>query len=187
MIYYLNGKILSCKKDRIIVLVHDKAYEIIVSNVTDFEIGKEYIIYTHLVYKPEEIYLIGFLSEQLKDVFISLINVKGIGPRSALSILKNVRTNELLTAIKKNDIGFLKKIKGVGNKAACQILIDFKGEFHDVDSTDIVYQETSEALKQLGFHQKAIDDVMKTINTKGLKSEDCLKEALIKLRKKKHG
>ena len=79
----------------------------------------------------------------------------------------------------------MKKLPGIGAKAAAQIILDLKGELTGtkVKGDPSVYEEVYDALKELGFKGAAIDRVLATINEPDASSEEILKLALSKLRK----
>ena len=92
-------------------------------------------------------------------------------------------TTACSTAIASNNVAYLKKLPGIGGKAAAQIILDLKGELTGSKGDPGVYEEVYDALKELGFKGAAIDRVLATINEPDAKPEDVLRIALSKLRK----
>ena len=89
-----------------------------------------------------------------------------------------------MNAIASNNVAYLKKLPGIGAKAAAQIILDLKGELTGGSKGDPgVYEDVYDALKAMGFKGAAIDRVLATINEPGASSEDILRIALSKLRK----
>ena len=126
----------------------------------------------------------GFSSLDEKSVFLSLIKVKGLGPRTAIGALSSTTPSEVVNAIASNNVAYLKKLPGIGAKAAAQIILDLKGELTGGSKGDPgVYEDVYDALKTMGFKGAAIDRVLATINEPGASSEDILRIALSKLRK----
>lgn len=182
MIYFLKGIIHSYDKDNVIIDVNNVGYQVLVSNVDKFPIGKEILIYTYNVIREDEQYLVGFSTKEEKDIFLSLIKVKGLGPKTVISALKNTTPKLLADAISSNNVAYLKKLPGIGTKAANQIILDLKGELTGTKGDPGVYQEVYDALKELGFKGAAIDRVLATINEKDATSEEIIRIALTKLR-----
>ena len=90
----------------------------------------------------------------------------------------------MVNAIASNNVAYLKKLPGIGAKAAAQIILDLKGQLTGGSKGDpTVYDEVYEALKGLGFKGAAIDRVLATINEPDATPEQVLKIALNKLRK----
>ena len=185
MIYFLRGKVLLKDKDTLVIDVRDVGYQVLVSHVDDYEIGQEVFVYTYNVVREDEQYLVAFNTLEEKSVFLSLIKVKGLGPKTVIGALSATTPEQVVAAISSNNVAFLKKLPGIGAKAAGQIILDLKGELTgdgkkgDPGEYDIVY----DALKELGFKGAAIDRVLATINEPGASPEEVIKIALSKLRK----
>ena len=186
MIYFLRGKVSLIDGDTLVVDVRDVGYQVLVSHINDYEIGQEVLIYTYNVVREDEQYLVGSSTLEEKSVFLSLIKVKGLGPKSAIGALSSTTPDEVINAIASNNVAYLKKLPGIGAKAAAQIILDLKGQLTGTGGTKGdpgVYEEVYDALKNLGFKGAAIDRVLATINEPDATSEQVLKIALTKLRK----
>ena len=183
MIYSLKGKVLLTDGDTVIIDVRDVGYQVLVSHVNDYEIGQDVFLYTYNVVREDETYLVGFSSKEEKEVFLALIRVKGLGPRTVIGALSATTPNDVKNAIASNNVVYLKKLPGIGAKAASQIILDLKGELTGTKGDPTVYDEVYEALKELGFKGAAIERVLATINEKDAKPEEVLRLALAKLRK----
>ena len=183
MIYSLTGTIKENNAGFIVVECGPIAYQVFVARPDYFTIGANMTIYTHQVVREDEIYLCGFRDKDDRDMFLKLISVKGIGPRTGLGAMATTTSNELVTAISANNITFLKKLPGIGAKAAAQIILDLKGQLtgSGQKGNPRQYEEVRTALKQLGFRVSEIDRVLAMINIIDADSETILKEALAKL------
>ena len=184
MIYYLKGQIVSVSGNTVVIDVRDVAYELLVSHPDDFEVGSNALIYTYNVVREDESYLVGFKTLEEKAIFLSLIKVKGLGPRSVINALSTTTPQSVISAIASNNVAYLKKLPGIGAKAAAQIILDLKGELSPGEKGNPkMYDEVYDALKSLGFKGAAIDRVLSTINEPNLTAEDIVRIALQKLRK----
>lgn len=183
MIYFLKGKVAHIDGDTIIVDVRDVGYQVLVSHIEDYEINEEVFIFTYEVVREDDQYLVGFKTLEEKAVFLALIKVKGLGPKSAIGALSATTPTQVINAIASNNVAYLKKLPGIGGKAAAQIILDLKGEITGSKGDPGVYEEVYDALKELGFKGAAIDRVLATINEPDAKPEDVLRIALSKLRK----
>jgi len=183
MIYSLKGKVLLIDGDTVVIDVHDVGYQVLVSHIQDYEVGQEVFLYTYNVVREDEQYLIGFSSLEEKEVFLALIKVKGLGPKTVIGALSATTADDVKNAISSNNVVYLKKLPGIGAKAASQIILDLKGELTGTKGDPSIYDEVYEALKQLGFKGAAIERVLATINVKDATAEDVLRIALSKLRK----
>ena len=183
MIYSLKGRVLLADGDTVVVDVHDVGYQVLVSHVNDYEVGPDVFLYTYNVVREDETYLVGFSSLEEKEVFLALIRVKGLGPKTVIGALSATTANDVKNAIASNNVVYLKKLPGIGAKAASQIILDLKGELTGTKGDPTVYDEVAEALKELGFKGAAIERVLATINEKDASPEEVLRLALAKLRK----
>jgi Holliday junction DNA helicase RuvA len=184
MYYAFKGIIVDILKDSIALDVHDVTYLLLVSDRMNSK-SAEVTVYAYEVYNENDHYLVGFSSKLEKQAFLSLIDVKGIGPKTALNALKETTPDELFNAIKANNTTYLKKLPGIGPKAAAQIILDLKGQLAETDEkgNPKQYEEVEEALKNLGFKAKDIENVLATINEPDATNEDILRFALRKLSK----
>ena len=187
MIYFLKGQVEAVRKDAIIINVNNVGYEVLSSHPDDFSLGQEVKVFTHEVISEDDHYLVGFADKLEKEAFSSLIQVKGIGPKTALNALSAANPDELFKAISSNNTAYLKKLPGIGPKAAAQIILDIKGKLVESDAkgNPKQYDEVRQVLKQMGFKAKNVDDVLASINMPGANNQAILKEALHRLSAKK--
>ena len=183
MYYFLKGKIFLIEDDKVVLDVNNVGYELLVSHPSNYQVGEEVLMYVHNVVREDDNYLVGFKDIEEKKVFLSLIKVKGLGPKTAIGALASTTPQEVINAISSNNVAFLKKLPGLGAKAAGQIILDVKGELTGSKGNPKQYEEVYDALKTLGFKGAAIDRVLATINEPNATTEEVLKIALSKLRK----
>ncbi len=181
MIYFLRGKVSNIDEDTVIIDVHDVGYQVLVSHIDEYVIGDEVLVYTYNVVREDEQYLVGFRTEDEKKVFLSLIKVKGLGPKTAIGALSATTPEQVVNAIASNNVTFLKKLPGIGGKAAAQIILDLKGQLTGTKGDPTVYDDVSDALKEMGFKGAAIERVLATINEPNATPEEILRIALTKL------
>ena len=90
-------------------------------------LGDYLLVYTlHIVREDDELF-VGFKTIEEKNVFTKFISVKGIGPKTAINALKDTTIDKFKEMIINEDIKGLKKLSGIGPKAAGQIILDLKG------------------------------------------------------------
>ena len=183
MIYFLRGKIVLAENDSVVIDVNDVGYQMLVSHPDQYQIGEEVLMYTYNVVREDENYLIGFKDIEERKVFLSLIKVKGLGPKTVINALSAATPEDVINAISSNNVAYLKKLPGLGAKAAGQIILDLKGELTGSKGNPKQYEEVYDALKSLGFKGAAIDRVLATINEPNASTEDILRIALSRLKK----
>ena len=127
MISFLKGDIVEINVDYVLVDVNGIGFQVFVGKPQDYSNGRS-LIYTYYHVKEDGVSLYGFKTKQEQDLFLRLINVSGIGPKTASGILGATTTNSLISAIELGNIAFLKKLPSIGPKAAQQIILDLKGK-----------------------------------------------------------
>ena len=184
MYFSFKGPISYIGDDYVVVEVNNIGYQVFVPHVQDYGLGEIKTVYLYNVVREDEQYLAGFSSIKEKEAFVALISVKGIGPRTALNALSATTAEDLFNAIAANNVTYLKKLPGIGGKAAAQIILDLKGQLATgSEANPDQYDEVREALKSLGFKVKVIDDTLAQISIPNATNEEILRAALKKLRK----
>ena len=185
MIYSLTGTIVDRNLDTIAIDIGAIAYEVFVPRPEEFLLEEHCKVYVSEVLTQDDHYLAGFKTKLEKEAFQSLIQVKGIGPKTALSALSGTTPEELFAAISNSDAKFLKKLPGIGPKAASQIILDLQGKLVQEEPKEKQgenYPSVRAALKSLGFKVKEIDPAVSSL-PEGLDDQAALRTALKSLRK----
>lgn len=185
MYYSFEGTIVyNNQKDTIAIDLGSIAYELLVARTEDFKEGEKKKVYVYEVYGENDHYLVGFPSLLEKEAFLSLTAVKGIGPKTALGALGATKPEDLFKAIAASNTAFLKKLPGIGPKAAAQIILDLKGKLEESsipNSSSKRFDEVGAALKKLGFKKKDIDVVLSSPDVPELPNQELLRWALRRL------
>ena len=178
MYSYIKGLIVDIQSDHIVLENNGIGYLIYVSNPYAFSKGKEVVVYLYQQVKEDGILLYGFNLKEEKDLFLKLISVKGIGCKSACTMLASGDVEGICEAIESGNMTYLKKIPGIGPKAAGQIILDLQGK---VTATTVVNQELEEAMEvliALGYKQSEVDKVVKKLTDENLDTNGYVKKAL---------
>lgn len=190
MIAFVSGKVKLIRKETIVIDIQGIGYEVYTGNTFQFSLNQEVFLYTYQHVREDAILLFGFIEEQDYDVFMRLINVKGIGPKTALNLLVACPAKEMVEAIENDDIKRLKALPGIGAKTASQIVLDLKGKFVSMPSkedaiSNPVWQECQEALIALGYKPVALNAIKKELSArKDLKADEMLRLALSMIAKR---
>lgn len=185
MIGYLSGTIKYKELENLILDVQGVGYRVhvplFVWQGSSLGEKKELFIYTHV--KDDAIALYGFGSQADQEIFLKLISVSGIGPRTALNILSYAQgALNIIKAISEADVDYFQEVKGLGKKGSQRIIVDLKSkigglkelEFEGEADTDLM-----EAMKGLGYVKDEIRKVIKGID-QNLPLEEKIKLALRK-------
>lgn len=181
MYYYLHGNVTMHLKDSIVVECAGVGYRVLVSHPEDFIVGATQRIYVSLCTSQDEQYLVGFSSFAEKSIYERLITVKGVGPRSAMSILGGCSVERLRQAIDDSDVAFLRRLPNVGPKTASQIVLDLRGKLTlpiGSASGDRALDDAMIGLRNMGFTSQEIDEAVSRIPDRGLETEEYLRRAL---------
>jgi Holliday junction DNA helicase RuvA len=200
MISYVKGVLTEMFEDTIVLETGGIGYNIRVPNSVFSELpplGDTVKIYTYLHVKEDAMNLFGFTSRDDLYTFKLLLNVSGIGPKAALSILSAITPEDLRFAVLSEDVKAISAAPGVGAKTAKRLIIELKDKLQleevfekaltkqkKANDTDVLLarNEAVEALVALGYGSaEALRAVRDVENAADMDSEKILKEALKKL------
>lgn len=178
MIAYLSGKLLEKQANTLIVDVGGVGYEVSIPLSTFYEIGDIGIdvqlrIYTHV--REDAIQLFGFKTNRERELYLRLISVQGIGAKSGIAMLSGMSADELILALRTEDLAKLSTIPGVGRKTAERMVIELRDKVGDVcvegtsalDAAttgsvpvDDVFEDALSALVNLGYQRNAAEKAL---------------------------
>lgn len=179
MIAFLSGKLLEKQANSVIVDVQGVGYEVTIPLSTFYEIGEvgadlSLRIYTHV--REDTLQLFGFKSEREKQLYLKLISVQGIGAKSGITMLSGMSADEIIVAIRTDNLARLTSIPGVGRKTAERLVIELRDKLNDISSAsvqesvgtaqtnlpvDAVYDDALSALTNLGYQRNAAEKALK--------------------------
>jgi Holliday junction DNA helicase RuvA len=178
MFSYIKGKVVENEKNYITIENNGIGYQIFVANPFSFPVNEEKIIYIYTHIREDEFSLYGFNSMEEKELFLRLINVKGLGPKMALPMLATGSVAGIIDAIDRENILYLTKFPKIGEKIARQIVLDLKGKLTVSEDTKTDgLEEVIEVLESLGYKNSDIKKILPKISP-DLKVEEQVKEAL---------
>ena len=178
MFNYIKGKVESYGPNYISLDNNGIGYMIFVPNPYVYQEDKEYKVYIYSHVREEEFSLYGFRTEQERDFFLRLINVKGVGPKLALPILASP-VDAIYDAIERENILYLTKFPKVGDKVARQIILDLKGKLVKNDDlfTNDGLDELMAVLDSLGYKKTDVKKILPQVDA-SLPIEQQIKDAL---------
>ena len=118
MIAFLKGRLVFKEPTQVIIDVNGVGYQVAISLFTYGEIKDQenILLHTHLAIREDAHVLFGFSGEPEKRLFQQLISVNGVGPSTAIVMLSYMSSNELKSAILREDAAALQSIKGIGGR-----------------------------------------------------------------------
>jgi Holliday junction DNA helicase RuvA len=176
MIGQLRGKLADKRPNSVLIDVGGVGYVVAVSLSTYAALGELHtdvalLVYTHV--REDALALYGFISAREKQLFEMLISASGVGPSLALKILSGMSVEELVPAIRGNDLARLTKIPGVGRKTAERMVVELKDRL-DAISADVISKPSASvggavsdieadvlsALVNLGYDARAAEEAV---------------------------
>lgn len=149
--------------------------------------GSDVKLFTYLAIRENDHALYGFLTKEERELFIRLIDVSGIGPKTALSMLGHSDHINLVSSIKQSNVSALCKVPGIGKKTAERLILEIKDKLpHDLgelfEKSDKLSSDAAMALTHLGYSQMHAEKAVKS----ALKNEDIEDLALLITEALKH-
>lgn len=168
MIRSLTGTVQALFSEGVLLDVHGVGYEVLVSTHHSQQLlskqgsAVQVSIYTHV--KEDALQLFGFVSEQERELFVQLLSVSGVGPRTALSVLDK-GSGEVVSAIQNSDVAFFQGVPRLGKKTAQKIIVDLQsklGKIHDLALGPVssALREVQEALVGMGFSDASVREAL---------------------------
>jgi len=207
MIAYLSGTLLSKQATSAIVDVGGVGYDVAIPLSTFYELGEvgapvQLRVYTHV--REDTLQLFGFKTARERELFLQLISVSGVGPGLAIKLLSGMNADEMVGAIRTNNLARLVSVPGVGRKTAERLVVDLRDKIAALSSPaleeefaakaaaagastsgDSIRNDALSALANLGYQKSAAEKaVTKAVDEGGeLSVEVILRRSLRALAK----
>ena len=178
MIAYITGSIVKKDPDHIILDHNGMGYLIYMGERSMNYLPmneKNTRIYTYMNVKEDAIDLYGFHDESDREFFQLLLSVTGVGPKSALAALGMYSASEIGYAIIGEDEMTLKKIPGIGQKAAKQMILDLKSKIDTGALVENSLKGEESSLNQGGNESPDLTDAMLAMNSLGYSNADIMR------------
>ncbi len=175
MIYFLEGILAEKTPTRAILIVNGIGYEILIPLSTSDKLpatGSTCRLLISEYIREDQYTLIGFLTEEERYTYNQLLNVSGIGPKIALSVLSGLSVPELVSAIASGDSKRLASISGIGKKLAERIVVELKDKFAAAAACAKI---TAQQPISTSPTSQAINDAVQALIALGFKAADAYK------------
>lgn len=190
MIAYIKGSIEEYGEDYVIIDNNGIGYYVTmpVNEIENLRSQRGTVkIHTYHYVREDSIDLFGFINRESLVMFKQLLNVSGVGPKAAISILSSISPQNMILAIITGDEKALCKAQGVGKKLAQRIILELKDKFKNYDFLPAAESEITQsndsleaidALMALGYTRQEAAFAVKKVDTKGKEIEEIVKEGL---------
>src|SRR5580704_12358406 len=178
MIAHLRGKLLAKHPNQAIVEIGGVGYDVTISVPTFSDlpaIGSEVSLHVHTHVREDLIALYGFLRSSEKLLFEKLLTVSGIGPKLAITILSGMAADEMVRAIRGNDVVRLTRIPGIGKKTAERMVLELRDKLPEVGPAaapttpppSAAEEDVLSALVNLGYQRATAEKALAAIGKDG--------------------
>jgi Holliday junction DNA helicase RuvA len=176
MIAHLRGKLLAKHPNQAIVETGGVGYDVTISIPTFSDLpptGGEVALHVYTHVREDVIALYGFLRSSEKQLFEKLITVSGIGPKLAITILSGMAADEMVGAIRGNDVARLTRIPGIGRKTAERMVLELRdklpaeGAPAAVPVMGAVEEDVLSALTNLGYQRAVAEKALAAVAKNG--------------------
>lgn len=162
MIRLLTGQIRLSQPPVLIVECGGVGYEVL-SHTVQAGVGNQVTISVYTVVREDSLTLYGFTDERERGLFILLLSVNGVGPKSALQIIGQLGSDGLARALAEADPKPFQAVKGIGKKVAERLVLDLAGSINKTTPTDAGSLEIASALESLGFTRREYQKILKDL------------------------
>lgn len=194
MFAYIKGSLEVKTRGYVVIDVNGVGYKIFMSETAIEkigEIGENVKVHTYLRVREDDMSLYGFNTNEELRMFELLLQVSGIGAKSAITILSNITPSSFAIAVITNDVSKIKSLPGIGPKTAQRIILELKdkikteeaiSEDKSIDITEQVVDnekisEATSALQVLGYSKKEIEKAIQKVDS-SLSVEEIIKIGL---------
>jgi Holliday junction DNA helicase RuvA len=178
MIAHLRGTLLAKHPNQAVVEAAGVGYDVTISVPTFSDlpaVGSAVALHIHTHVREDTIALYGFLRPSEKLLFEKLITVSGIGPKLAVTILSGMAADEMVGAIRGNDVVRLTRIPGIGKKTAERMVLELRDKLPEVASAaapavpalNATEEDVLSALVNLGYQRAAAEKALATVTKQG--------------------
>ena len=178
MIAHLRGKLLEKHPNQAVVETAGVGYDVTISVPTFSEltsVGSEVALHIHTHVREDQLALYGFGRPEEKQLFEKLITVSGIGPKLGITILSGMQADDMVNAIRVNDIARLIRIPGIGKKTAERMVLELRDKLppqgadqvREVPSLSATQEDVLSALVNLGYQQAAAEKALSSVEKNG--------------------
>lgn len=194
MIAHIHGILDQIEKNAVVIDIDGIGYRVFVpSSIIDYlpRPGEKVKLFTHQVIKEDENSLYGFRTREERNLFVQIIGVSGIGPKTASTLMSAAPVDRLVSAIAQGNVDLIKATPGIGLKTAQRLIIELKEKVAKsfgvapaevsigIDGDQAVIQDAVSALMTLGYRPAEARAMLSKMEiTPESKVEDLIKTAL---------
>lgn len=192
MISFLRGAVLHAGLDSVVLDVGGVGFSVAVTPevARQARAGEELALHTHLIVREDALSLFGFASRDELDVFVILLGVSGVGPKSALGVLGAMSIDQIAEAVQLEDDTPFRKVTGIGPKTAKLIAVQLQGKLVAPQAASIaapagmasdVLAQVTQAVAGLGWPERVAGEAVATAAETASEADRASMQALLRL------
>lgn len=192
---FIKGKLTDISPLKITLEANNIGYKIFIplrssSNLPP--LNSDIICYVSLVIREDSHTIYGFVTKQERDLFETLITISGVGPKTALSLLGHLETEEFFNAIANANSNLLSKVPGIGKKTAERLIIELRDKLKSFEKDliksslpkmDSSFSDALSALTHLGYNHFQAQKALKLVTDEHKEIKDPGKLVSLALKK----
>lgn len=180
MIGSLRGRVLELSPLYALIEAGGIGYRVTASPsvLSQLKTGGDAFFYIHDHIREDSHDLYGFLKSEDLALFERLLQISGVGPKVAMTILSVGSAETVRRAIMSGNLDALTSVPGVGKKTAQKIILELKGELVDAEAQSPEEREVVEALQALGYSSVQSREALKSLGASKANTSDRVREAL---------
>ncbi|MFH0804905.1 MAG: Holliday junction branch migration protein RuvA [Patescibacteria group bacterium] len=170
MIASLTGTVSRIMDKSLVLDVNGVGYVVFVlpAALTPVKLGQPLVLHTHLHVREDAMELYGFPLHEDLEFFALLLQVTGVGPKSALNIMSLAPVVELKRAIANGDETLLTKVSGIGKKTAGRLILELRSKLEGADpdggeATGGVESQAIDGLVHLGYSAREAREALRHV------------------------
>lgn len=176
MISSLRGQVLHLDAESVVVDVGGVGFSVAVTPQLSrqFHVGDEIVLHTNLVVREDALALFGFEEREQLVLFLHLLSVSGVGPKSALGVLASLTVDQVHDAVAAEDDAPFRRVSGIGPKTAKLIVVQLAGKLQPSNRPSApgstptaagVASQVVAALTALGWPERVAVDAVSAVST----------------------
>ena len=186
MIARIHGTLVDRHPGLVVVDVGGVGYEITIPLSTYRrlgEIGSPVELHVHTHVREDTLALFGFASRIEKDLFVRLVAVNGVGPKTAVALLSGLGAEDLMEAVRRRDVRRLATVPGIGRKTAERLLLELRDRLQSIAESraagagQSAGEDALNALLALGYSVKEARAALARLDP-ALAAPDAIRQAL---------
>lgn len=199
MFEYIKGILESQEGDQVVIENNGFGYRITLSlnSITALPpLHQDVCLLLHPAYKEDDLTLYGFMEDEERALFRTLIGISGIGPKVAMGMLSQFSEDELIRHIINEDAKAIARAPGIGKKTAERVILELKDRYKNYQpkeglaldgdgattklrERDNLFNEAVNGLLGLGFAYAEAAALVERIMVPGMTIEEILQKALM--------